>query len=447
MRIAAITGALLLAGCASHTPLPLELEATRGALATPVAQILEQRATGIERPWLAPVAVDLAAPLSGDAVAALAVANNPDLAALRARSRVSAAQVFAAGLLPDPTFSAGASQVLSGPDSMLDLSGALGFDLASLRTRALRREQAVAQDRQVRLDLAWAEWQTAQQAKIQAVRVLSLQAIVAMAETSRDAAQSLLDRVGRAALRGDVAGDGLQAARLAAAAANEALQVAARDRATAQGELRRLLGLPPDVRLSLAEPAPLVPEPSAETLLALARDNRTDLAALRAGYAAQEATVHRAVLEQFPNLGLTLNTQRDSAGNLLAGPAVDFTLPLWNRNRGVIAVQRATRQALRAEYDARLFQTRADIAAAIAGITMARQRRSEVLADLPRLEGFAAASRRAAARGDVSRQTAETAEQALRDRQMQLAQARQDQEEQMIALELLSGTPRAAWPW
>ena len=41
---------------------------------------------------------------------------------------------------------------------------------------------------------------------------------------------------------------------------------------------------------------------------------------------------------------------------------------------------------------------------------------------------------------------AENAEQALRDREMQLAQAQQDYEEQMIALELLTGTPREAWP-
>ncbi|MBD3813762.1 MAG: TolC family protein, partial [Betaproteobacteria bacterium] len=188
------------------------------------------------------------------------------------------------------------------------------------------------------------------------------------------------------------------------------------------------------------------PPPLADTLLSLARDNRTDLAALRAGYDAQEAAVHQAVLEQFPNLGLTLNSQRDSAGNLLAGPAVDFTLPLWNRNRGAIAVERATREALRTEYDARLFQTRADIAAAIAGIATSRQRRAEALADIPRLEQFASASRRAASRGDLSLETAENAEQALRDRQMQLAQAEQDYAEQMIALELLAGTPRGAWP-
>lgn len=434
----------MLTACASYTPQPLG--SADSATAPAVARVLEQSASAIDRPWLAPVEVDLSAPLTFDAIAAVAVANNRDLIAMRARAGVSTAQVFAAGLLPDPTFSIGASKVFSGPDTQLDVSGALGFDLNSLRTRAVRRQQAVAQDRQVRLDLAWAEWQAAGQARLQAARLIRLGENAAVARASRDSTRSLLERVGRAATRGDIAGDRLQAARLAATSANEALRTVEYDLAQARVELRRQMGLPPDYPLALAELPALAPPPPTEVLFALAKDNRTDLAALRAGYDAQEGAVHQAVLEQFPNLGLTLNTQRDSAGNLLIGPAVDFTLPLWNRNRGAIAVERATREALRAEYDARLFQTRADIAAAEAGIAIALQRRAEALADIPRLAQFAEASRKAADRGDLSLETAENAEQALRDREMQRAQAQQSFEEQMIALELLTGTPRGAWP-
>lgn len=446
MRVSSVLLALLLAGCASYTPKPLELDTVQSALIHPAARVLEQKAGSIDRPWLAPVTVDLSAPLTPDAISALAVANNPDLVAMRARADVAGAQVFAAGLLPDPTFSVGTNKVLSGPDTMLDLSGALGLDINALRTRAVRREAAVAQNQQVRLDLAWAEWQTAGQARIQGVRVRRLEDFVSLARQARDTAQSLQKRISRAAARGDIAGDRLQAARLAVASANDGLRNAESGLAAARVKLRRLLGLPPDYPLALADPVSPPMPPTLEVLFALAQDNRTDLAALRQGYATQEAAVHQAVLEQFPNLGLTLNSQRDSAGNLLIGPAVDFTLPLWNRNRGTIAVERATREALRAEYDARLFQTRADIAAAQAGISISQNAITEARAVIPRLESFATASRRAADRGDLSLELAKNAEQALRDRLMQLVQAGQDYEEQMIALELLTGTPRGAWP-
>ena len=155
--------------------------------------------------------------------------------------------------------------------------------------------------------------------------------------------------------------------------------------------------------------------------------------------------MHKAVLDQFPKLDLTVNAGRDTAGNVTVGPAVSFTLPLWNRNRGGIAVERATRAALKTEYEVRLFQTRAEIAAGAGGIALARRQREAVLASLPAVRRFAQASMHAAERGDLSLATAATAEQALRDKELQLAQAERDIAEQTIALELLTGAPQETW--
>jgi outer membrane protein TolC len=198
--------------------------------------------------------------------------------------------------------------------------------------------------------------------------------------------------------------------------------------------------------LALAPPEPAALAPDPERLFDLAKQRRFDLMALQAGYGAQEAVLHKAVLDQFPNLPLTINTGRDSAGNASIGPAVNFDLPLWNRNRGTIAIERATREALRSEYSARLFQTRADIAAAVNGLAIARQQRAAILADLPALTRFAATARSAATRGDLPLASAETAEQALRDKQVLLAQDDQAIAEQTIALELLTGSLNETWP-
>lgn len=434
---------LPLAACASYAPHPLD--ASSDVLQAPAASILSADAADISQPGLTPAAIDLGAPLDDNAIGVIAVIANPDLKAMRARAGVSSAQAFAARLLPDPTFSLGADTVLSGPDPLLNLVAALGLDLNALRTRKTQTAQAAAQERQVRLDLAWAEWQTAGQARIQAARILGLERSRALAETSRDAAQSLLDRTLRAASRGDLTADRVQSARLTALDAQDRYRTNERDLAAARFELTRLLGLPPDTPLALSRRSLADAPPVAEKLFAIARANRTDLHALEAGYAAQEAAVHKAVLDQFPNLTLTINANRDSAGNTLSGPAVDFTLPVWNRNRGGIAVERATRAALKAEFNARVFQTRAEIAAAVDGINIARRQRKTLLHDLPALKRFAEASRRAAERGDLSTAAAEVAEQALRDKQMLLAQSEQDISVQTIALELLTGTPRQMW--
>jgi outer membrane protein TolC len=435
--------ALVTSGCATYRPEPLSDEVD--LLAPPVTAVLTRDAATIERPYLRPVAIDLAGPLDANAVAILAVLSNPDLRALRLRTGVADAQAFAAGLLPDPSFSFGADQVVSGTDPFLGLASSLGFSLAALRTRAVVRAQANAEARRVRLDLAWAEWQTSGLARIQAARIGSLERAEALARASRDGAQSILDRMLRAAGRGDIQPDLVQGARVAAFDAADRLRTAERDLAAARLELTRLIGLPPGYRLRLTAAALPPPPPDAETLFAVARAERTDLQALRAGYDAQEASVHKAVLDQFPSLDLSINGARDTAGNLTLGPSVAFTLPLWNRNRGGIAVERATRAALRAEYEARLFQTRAEIAAAVDSLALLRRQREAILRDLPELERFSRANRRAANRGDLAPNTALTAEQALRDKQILLAQAERDVIEQTIALELLTGTSREAW--
>ena len=434
---------VLLAACATYAPAPLAADSD--VLRPPDQALLSREAAAIERPYLTPTTIDLTAPLDTNAVATIAVIANPDLKAQRLRAGVADAQAFSARLLPDPTFSLGASDVVAGPDPFLDIASALGLDINALHTRSVQIAQAQANARQVRLDFAWAEWQTAGQARLQAARIIALERRETLAQQSRDAARSLLDRTLRAAGRGDLSVDQVQAERVAAFDSEDRLRTIQRDLNAARFELAKLLGLPPETPLRLAvEPAAAAPLDAAR-LFAIARVHRADLQALQAGYEAQESALHKAVLDQFPTLSLTINANRDSAGNTLIGPAVDFTLPLWNRNRGGIAIERATRAALKAEYDGRLFQTRAEIAAAVGGINVARGQRDSILRDLPALTRFAEASRRAASRGDLARATAETAEQALRDKQILLAQSDQDIAEQTIALELLTGTPQEAW--
>ena len=432
------------AACAPYAPLPLASAPSDTAPAD--LALLQLEAAAIQRPFLRPVTIDLAAPLTGNAIAVIAVIGNPDLKALRARTGVTEAQALAAGLLPDPTFSIGADKVISGPDPFVNIAGALGLDLNALRTRGAVVAGARASATQARLDLAWNEWQTACLARQQALRVRALTAQTALLETSAASAHDLLGRTERAAGRGDLAADQLQSARAAAFDAADRLRIARGDLETARAALNRLLGLPPTQMLSLApEAAGSAALPGSAALFEQATASRADLAALRAGYDAEEAAVRKAVLDQFPALGLTLNGSRDTAGNHTLGPALDFTLPLWNRGRGGIAVERATREALRAEYAARLHQTRADIADALAGIALARTERAKIREELPGLERYAEAAQQAAARGDLSLASAAAAAQALRERQYQDAQAEQDEGERMIALELLTGRLREVW--
>lgn len=432
---------LSLASCAHYAPEPLT--DTPDILAAPDAVLLVRAYGAMSGP--ATQTINLAAPLGENAIAALAVMANPDLKALRARNGVNDAQVFSAGLMPDPTFSLGVDPILSGADPVAGLAGALGLNLNALRTRAVVRQQAQAQQRQARMDLVWAEWQTAGQARLQAVRIAALEAQSLVGRDSLASAEHLLGRYGAAAGRGDVSADPLQSARIAAIDAQQVARQAEKDLAAARLELNRLLGLPPTYKVPIAPAATLAPLPDADRLFALAQQERSDLRALREGYDAQEAALRKAILDQFPTLDLTVNGGRDTGRNVTLGPAIGFTLPLWNRNRGGIAIEKATRTALKAEYEARLFQTRAEIAAAFAALAISRRQYAELDTGLAEATRLAEASRRAATRGDLPDATARAAEQIVRDRRLLRLHSAQDMAEQTIALELLTGVAREQW--
>lgn len=442
-----VSAALLaaaLAGCAHYAPAPLRDPVA--VLASPDLALMSADATRIDRPYLTPQPIDLGQPLTPNQLAILAVLENPDLKALRARNGVTDAQAFAARLLPDPSLAANFDKIVSGPDVFNGYGAQLGFDLNLLRTRGVQVASGEASRRQVRLDLAWAEWQAAGQARLLGVRVLSLAEQLDIARVSAAAAQRLFEATERAAGRGDLAAGDLDARRQVTFDAADRARTAERELVTARGDLNRQLGLPPTMLLRLAPGAAPPTLPAAAVLTDQALTRRLDLHALRAGYDGAEAGLHLAVLEQFPNLSLTVAGARDTADNKTIGPAIGFSLPLWNRNRGNIAIARSTRAQLKAEYEARLFQTRAEIEAAAAGIMAARRQRAELLAQLPALRRYADATSRAAARGDLAPATADAAQQAVRDRTLTLAQLDQQIAEQAIALELLSGSTAEGWP-
>lgn len=442
LRIAAISMlvALLASGCATYRAEPLA-GAAADVLAQPQQAVLTAKAAALKHPRLAPVALDFARPLPPSALAVIAVVSSPDLKAVRARAKVSGAQIFSAGLLPDPTLSLGFDKLLSGPDTLNGFIGQLALDLLALRNRNVARVAARSAGEQVRLDIAWQEWQTAGQARLLASRIGGLSQVFALSRSSRLSADLALSRALAAAARGDVAASEVEARRIADVDAAVRERTAERDLATARLDLNKLLGVRPDTRIAIALPPPAKLSLDAQALFLRARTERLDLLALEKGYQSQEFAVRRAVLDQFPTLALTIGSARDTAGNVTLGPSVNLALPLFNRNRGGIAVAPATREQLRAEYAARVFAARAEIAAAVSNIVLAQRQRAEIAVQVGPLASIVAATEQAARRGDLALVTAETARQSLVDKQLVLAALDQTVAEQAVALELAVGAP------
>jgi outer membrane protein, heavy metal efflux system len=433
-RFAALFGAFT-AGCAGMGPaeLPVAPESVS-------ALQVEAETQALRHPRLPPLSVDLSGPLTPEQLGVVAVVASPALKAARAQAGLAEAQAFEAGLLPDPQFSFGLDRPLSTPGAVTALAASLGLDLPALYARGPARRAASRRAEQARLDVAWQEWQTAFQARLLAARIVGLTRSAALSESARRSAEALLEATLRAVARGDLNANDLEARRIAASDTAERSRTAERDLDAARQDLNRLLGLPPETVLDLA-PTKFVDRAAAPAgeLFAVARSARLDLLALQAGYAAQEAAVRGAVLGRYPRLNLTVNAARDTGGVRTVGPAVAFDLPLFNRNRGAVAVAVATRAQLRAEYDARLFETRADIAALVNAYEIGRRQRRDLVAQIAPLRDLVQAFERAADRGDVAQVTAVAARQSLFDKEIALVGLEQSLSEQRAALELATG--------
>jgi outer membrane protein TolC len=399
----AVLGTVGLSGCAAYEPAPLPTTPDLGV----AAQRLTVDVAKLRVQPLKSITIDAADGLSPLEVAVLAVLNSPDLAAKRRAAKVSEAQVFAAGLLPDPQISVSVDKPVSGPDDQTAHSVGASMDLTGLMATVYAHRAAKAAARQADLDLLWAEWTDAQAARQLCETVLANEA---RAEVLRQVVKLADDRYARStrALANRDVTLQTNAADLAVKADAEALLLTAEhDAAKARRDLNALLGLRADVIL------PLVPAPASagydqaavRQALASLADRRPDLLALKAGYAAQDANLRKAILAQFPLNTLAAAYAKDPAGTSTKGLALALALPILNGGRGEVRVQNATREQLRAEYQARLDQTDAEVRGAERERDSARKAVAQLSADVPRLESLTRPALAAYDRGDLDSQT------------------------------------------
>ncbi len=430
---------LALGACASYAPKPLPEQArVQRRLAG-----LQVNRSRLALPRLAAQAIDLHAPLTLDAVATLAVLNNPQLQLARDQTGIAQAQAFAAGLLPDPQFST--TQDFPGNSAGATSSAysySLSFDLGSLITRPAARAAATAHVRDIDLQLLWQEWQTVGQAQLLFAQLSGLQQRDALLQSQRDLVQRGLQRTREAVAAGNLPRTNADAALVELQAVEQRLASDAQLRLQLESRLHALLGLAPNVPLQLAPLPPLPAHDAATTHLALAHIAaiRPDLMALRAGYASQEQKLREAVLAQFPSFSVGLNRTRDTANVNTLGFGVSFSLPIFNGSRGAIAVQRATRQALFDAYQLRLDQTRADVAQALANLDLLQRQRRNLEAGLPQLESAERAATSALDAGAITLPQAQAQRMALLQQRLALQANAQQTAEQAVALDLLTGT-------
>ncbi len=464
MRRALPLAAILLAvlvGCGTYHPAPLDEAYLHDQSAPRPIDAALADSVAAAHPLLPPLVFDPADGLSPDEAAVYAVLANPDLRAARTARGVARASLFAAGLLPDPQLAASADiPVHKDTGALIQTGLGLSLDLNAFFAHGARADAARAAAAQVDLDVAWQEWQVAQQARLLVCRAAYLDRQVAFAAATATALDSSRQAVDAAAGQGFADGFEQAAATAAAHDAHATLLDRQGERAACRRDLNRLLGLAPGADIPLQmddvpfaragiDPAACAATDSAaaRAVRALATDSlrlglersRLDLRALRRGYASQEASVRAAVKERFPRINLGVNRLRNDAGLLTLGPAITLDLPFLNGGRGDVATARATRAQLRQEYAARVFAARAEAADLLDDLARTRRLLADAAAARDAARRFAAACDAAWRAGDLDLVTRDAARSERLARELDVLQLRRRLAELAVGLETVSG--------
>ena len=192
---------VLLAGCVSYRPLPLDHGTVAAKLQPPAMETVRLAAKEIHHPILRPINFDIQDGLSPEEAAILAVLANPKLRASRDQRKISTAQLLQAGILPNPQLSYSLDVPTGGmTQGTVNAFGfGLNWEITAIISRSAKVAAAEADAASVDLDVAWQEWQAAQAAKLQVYHLYYFDQQLAVIRQEENDLRENLDNIKRGA--------------------------------------------------------------------------------------------------------------------------------------------------------------------------------------------------------------------------------------------------------
>jgi outer membrane protein, heavy metal efflux system len=401
-------------------------------------------ATRFEHLPLGPLSLDPRTGIGPDEAATIALYSNPALRSIRDRRRLAVAQVIQAGILPNVVVSYARDYVTGGntAGTTTGYNLSAGWEFSSLIPFLPKQTAARKNLAWVDLDIAWQEWQIAENARTGVYRVLALEAQTRQAGEANRGLQESTDAMRKALEAHEKTVLDLAAVEASSQDSRATMLSLEQDFERQRLGLNKILGIEPEtkvrLRAGLMLPTHLDP-PDERDLLANIESRRLDLLGLRKGYESQDATVRAAILAQFPKMSVAFVRASDTTNVHTDGFNVTIDVPIFDRNQGAIATERATRQRLIDEYNQRVFEARSDIALAIADIRALDRQVAAAQEALPVLERLVDSAQKAREQGNADVLSYYTARNNLLQKRIQLIKLQEQLLEANTALEIASG--------
>ena len=439
-RWCCIGGALsfALSACASYESLPLD---THVHLKHKLSE-------------LAHAGVRIDQPLSVYDVAVLAVQNNPDLIATRTQRGVARAQVLEAGLLPNPSLSASYLFLLN-PTPLAGVafnavSAAVSQDIQKTITMKGRLRSAQAAALQVDASVLWEEWQLIGKVRLAVFDIVQQEKLRKNLAAYRDLLQDRFERGRKALSQGNSTLATVAPDAAALSDARKELFDLERDLDIHHHDLNAMLGLAPEVVVPLKTQLQVLPVDAKAVMAALSdlADRRPDLIALQLGYRSEDEKFRGAIVGQFPAMTFGPSYSQDTSNVKSFGPALTMDIPVFDRNQGNVAIEKATREQLRAEFTARVSGAHSEVLTALATQRLLVRQLDEERAELPVLKGFAEQAENAMNAGNIDERAYVDLVSASYSKEKAVLVLEQQLLEQEVAVATLigAGMPRASMP-
>lgn len=387
MLALAVCSALALPGCRRFHPMALSPADTAAAL--------EQRtlADGRLREFLR--LVDPAGATSwprtvwdlhGLTLAALYF--HPDLAVARAQWRVAEAGVATAGARPNPSIGVTPQYVVNSPSGLTPwvVAAALDWPVETAGKRGRRIERAAHLADAARLDLDAATWTVRANVRTALLDLVAARRRTALLTRAGEGQQAIVRLLNERVRAGAASVADVTPARLAQLTAVADLATAERQEAEARVALATAVGVPAhaldgltiDFPLDVAPPG--LDGPAAE-LRRRTLQQRADVLAALASYAASQSALQLEIARQYPDLRIGPGYEYDQGLNKWAVVGISVELPVLNRNQGPIGEAEAQRTLAAAQLVAVQAAAIDQIDRALAG----RDAAARALADADRL--------------------------------------------------------------
>ena len=434
----------ILCSCAVYHPKQIDQNAVSRILAPPDLKQIRVKAGQIKHPILKPRSIDYSKGISAQDAAIIAVIANPALRAERDSLGIARAQLLQAGILPNPTFSYNLDVPTGGSDQgTVNAYGfGLNWDIKALLTRGAKIDAARTEQASVNLDIAWREWQVAQSAKLEFYKVKMLEHQLNVIQSEERELRQNLKAIEKAVDEGNMTIVDLDAVASTVRRAHSTALEVGRKLKQERLRLNFVLGFPPSssipLRKNISQPA-IKKLPALDEIMKGIENRRLDILALKQGYKSQEASLRAAVRAQFPDISIGFSHARDTTNVITTGFSVSIDIPVFDRNQGRIAIEKASRQQLYDEYLNRIFQARADAAGILADIKAVEAQIDAAGKSVRALEKLVNVSYSGFLEGNIDALSYYNEVDRLTTRRLDVLKLKQDLAELYVALEISAG--------